>query len=67
MKWEIVDAESWCQIFTDATSRRQCELPKQLAHRLIKSLKELLKRSNELGELNRELNYEDGSFIKAPN
>ena len=22
--WKLVDADSWCQIFTDETSRRQC-------------------------------------------
>ena len=38
---------------------------KQLAHRRVKRSKELLKRSNEIGELNRELNDEAGSLIKA--
>ena len=38
---------------------------KQLAHRRLKRSKDLLKRSNELGELNRELNDEAGSLIKA--
>ena len=38
---------------------------KFLAHRRLKRSKELLKRSNEHGELNRELNYEAGSLIKA--
>ena len=38
---------------------------KKLAHRRIKRSKELIKRLNELGELNRELKYEAGSFIKA--
>ena len=38
---------------------------KKLAHRRIKRSKELLKRLNELGELNRELNDEAGSLIKA--
>ena len=37
----------------------------QLAHRRIKRSEELLKRSNELGELNRDLNDESGSLIKA--
>ena len=37
----------------------------QLSHRRIKRSEELLKRSNELGELNRELNYEAGYLIKA--
>ena len=37
----------------------------QLAHRCLKRSKELLKRSNELGELNRELKDEAGSLIKA--
>ena len=37
----------------------------QLAHRRIKRSKELIKSSNELGELNRELNKEAGSLIKA--
>ena len=40
---------------------------KQLAHRRIKRSKELLKRSNKLGELNRYLNDESGSLIKAIN
>ena len=38
---------------------------KQLSHRRIKRPKELLNSSNELGELNRELNDEAGSLIKA--
>ena len=38
---------------------------KQLAHRRIKRSKELIKRWNKLVELNRELNNESGSFIKA--
>ena len=38
---------------------------KQLAHRRIKRPEELLKRSNELGELNRELKDEAGSLIKT--
>ena len=38
---------------------------KQLAHRSLNRLKELLKRSNELGELNRELKNEAGYLIKA--
>ena len=38
---------------------------RQLAHRWIKRSKELLKRSNELGELNRDLKDEAGSLIKV--
>ena len=38
---------------------------KQLAHRWLKRLKELLKRLKELRELNQELNDESGSLIKA--
>ena len=38
---------------------------KQLAHRRIKRSKELLKRSNELVELNQELKDESGSWIKV--
>ena len=38
---------------------------KQLAHSLLKRSKELLKRPNELGELNRDLENESGSLIKA--
>ena len=38
---------------------------KQLVHRRIKRSKELLKRSNEIGELDQELNDEAGSLIKA--
>ena len=38
---------------------------KQLAHRRLKRSKDLLKWSNELGELNRELNDEYGSLIIA--
>ena len=37
---------------------------KQLAHRRLKSSKELIKRSNELDELNIDLNDEAGSLIK---
>ena len=37
---------------------------KKLAHRRIKRSKELLKRSNELVELNRDMNDEAGSLIK---
>ena len=37
---------------------------KQLAHMWLKRSKELLKRSNEFGELNRELNNEAVSLIK---
>ena len=38
---------------------------KQLAHRRLIRSKELLKRLNELGELNRELNDEAGSLINT--
>ena len=38
---------------------------KELAHSRIKSSKELIKRSNEIGELNQELNDEAGSLNKA--
>ena len=38
---------------------------KQLTYRRLKRSKELLKRLNELGELNLELNDEVGSLIKA--
>ena len=38
---------------------------KQLEHRRLKRSKELLKRSNELGELNLDLNDEAVSLIKA--
>ena len=38
---------------------------KQLAHRRLNRSKEMLKRLNEIGELNRELNDETGSLIKA--
>ena len=37
---------------------------KQLEHRRLKRSKEMLKRSNELGEMNRELKDESGSLIK---
>ena len=37
---------------------------KQLAHRRLKRSKELVKRLNELGELNRELKDEAGSLIE---
>ena len=38
---------------------------KQLAHRRLKRSKELIKSSNELGELNQELNNEAVYLIKA--
>ena len=37
---------------------------KKLAHKRLKRSKELLKRSNELGELNRDLNDKAGYLIK---
>ena len=38
---------------------------KQLAHMWLKRSKELLKRSNELGEMNQELKNESVSLIKS--
>ena len=46
-------------------AHKHAKLFKQLAHRRLKRPKEMIKRSNELGELNRELNDEAGSLIKA--
>ena len=45
-------------------ARKHAKHFKQLAHRRIKRSKELLKRPNRLGELNRELNDDAGSLIK---
>ena len=47
------------------TDRNHSKHFKQLAHRRLNRSKELLKRLNELGELNRELNDEAGYFTKA--
>ena len=54
----------------DANSKRRAAHKhakhfKELDHRRLKRSNELLKRSNEPGELNRELNDETGSLIKA--
>ena len=46
-------------------ARKHVKHFKQLAHRRLNRSKELLKRSNELGELNRYLNNEAGYLINA--
>ena len=46
-------------------SHKHAKHLKQLSHRRLKRSKELIKRSNEPGELNRELKDESGSLVKA--
>ena len=46
-------------------SHKHAKAFKQLTHRPLKRPKEMLKSSNELGEINRELDNESGSLIKA--